>query len=172
MSLTYWLVIDCEIRVLLWSGQDRGHQGAEEPVGREGRQSRGDVPSGSSRAPGVHHHDRGLRVLLHCRQDLAGGPRGRGQRQARRTRAGHRQALRRPRKPSPGIRPQRCGGVHARHDGHRPEPRDKRDDAGSPRQTQRQPPLRLGLLPPVHADVRRRCDGSPASRLRAGPPVG
>ena len=46
--------------------------------------------------------------------------------------------------------------LHARHDGHDPEPRAQRSNGGRAGREDRQRALRLGLLPPLHPDVRRR----------------
>ncbi len=53
-----------------------------------------------------------------------------------------------------GLRPLRRARLDARHDGHRAEPRPERRHRGGPGQRRRRRPLRLGLLPPLHPDVR------------------
>ncbi len=45
--------------------------------------------------------------------------------------------------------------LHAGHDEHHPQPRPERRDHRRPRRQERQPALRLRLLPPLHPDVRR-----------------
>ncbi len=54
-------------------------------------------------------------------------------------------------------------GLHARHDGHRAQPRPQRPDRAGPGAAQRRPALRLGQLSPLHPDVWLR-------RARRGPP--
>ena len=79
----------------------------------------------------------------------------------------HRQEVRRPREPPAGFRPFRRPGLHARHDGHHPEPGPERGRGGGHGQEVRQPPLGVGLLPPLHPDVLRRGHGSGQEVLRA-----
>ena len=64
--------------------------------------------------------------------------------------------VRRPEEPAARVRPLRRARLDAGHDGHHPQPRAQRPDRRSARQEDRQPALRLGLLPPLRADVRRR----------------
>ena len=62
---------------------------------------------------------------------------------------------RRCRRPAAGQRPIRRQVLHAGHDGHDPQPRPERRDRRWPGHQERQPALRLRLLPPLHPDVRR-----------------
>ena len=65
---------------------------------------------------------------------------------------------------------QRRARLDAGHDGHRPQPRAQRRVGRGPRPRDRQRALRLGLLPPARADVRRRRlrrPGRRASRTRS-----
>ena len=60
------------------------------------------------------------------------------------------------RRPAAGLRAQRRQVLHARDDGHHPEPGPERPLGGGPEGQDRQRPLRQGLLPPLHPDVRQR----------------
>ena len=60
--------------------------------------------------------------------------------------------------------------LHARHDGHGPEPGAERPDHPRPDPHVRQRALRLGRLPPVHPDVRQRGHGHREGRVRAHHP--
>ena len=79
----------------------------------------------------------------------------------------HRQEVRRSGEPPAGLRPFRRPGLHARHDGHHPEPGPERGRGGRHGQEVRQPPLGLGLLPPLYPDVLRRGHGGGQEVLRA-----
>ncbi len=57
--------------------------------------------------------------------------------------------------------------LDAGHDGHHPEPRPQRPDRREPEGADRQRPLRLRQLPPLHPDVRRRRPRDSEGRLRA-----
>ena len=70
------------------------------------------------------------------------------------------------------VRPLRLQVLHARHDGHGPEPGPERPDDPGPHPHDRQRALRLGRLPPVHPDVRQRGDGHREGRVRAHHPRG
>ena len=76
--------------------------------------------------------------------------------------------LRRRPEPPAALRPLRRPGVHARHDGHRAEPRTQRRHRRGPGRRQRQPALRLGLLPALHHHVQQRGAGRRARPLRGG----
>ena len=71
----------------------------------------------------------------------------------------HRQEVRRSGQPPAGLRPFRRPGLHARHDGHHPEPGPERRGGGGHGPEVQQPPLGLGLLPPLYPDVLRRGHG-------------
>ncbi len=58
--------------------------------------------------------------------------------------------------PAVGLLPLGCPREHARHDGHGAQHRPQRPDGRSPGQAVGQRALRLGQLPPLRADVRRR----------------
>ena len=76
-----------------------------------------------------------------------------------------RQEVRRSREPPAGFRALRRPRLHARHDGHHPQPGPQRHRGGGPGQVHQQPPLCLRLLPPVHPDVLRRGDGAAQEAL-------
>ena len=61
-----------------------------------------------------------------------------------------------PRRPAARVRAQRRPRLHAGHDGHGPQPRPQRRVGRRPGRAHRPRSLRLGLLPPPRADVRRR----------------
>ena len=67
-----------------------------------------------------------------------------------------RQEVRRPEEPAARLGPLRRARLDARHDGHDPQPRPQRPDRRGARDEDRQRALRLGLLPPLRPDVRRR----------------
>ena len=56
--------------------------------------------------------------------------------------------------------------LHARHDGHHPQPRPQRPERRSAGQAQQQSALRLRLLPPLDPDVRQRRARHPEARFR------
>ena len=67
--------------------------------------------------------------------------------------------------PAAGQRALRREVLHAGHDGHHPQPRPERRDGRSRSGQERQPALRLRLLPPLHPDVRRGGARSPRSTI-------
>ena len=70
--------------------------------------------------------------------------------------------VRRPEEPPDGLRPLGSAGLDAGDDGHDPEPRAERPDGRRFGASLRQPPLRLGLLPPFRGHVRGRRPGPQA----------
>ncbi len=171
MPRFYWgCLIDCqrkddkndrtEVRVCVWRPSLRGRRLHEEPAGRQGRQSGRDVQPGHPRSPRVHHHHRGLHRLLPAGRQV---PRGRDPPDRRRPaphRDDHGRALRRSPEPPPGVRALRRPRLHARHDGYGAEPGPQRHHGGGPHPVRRRQALRLRLLPPLRADVRRCGHGS------------
>ena len=118
--------------------------------------------------PGLHHLHRGLQHLL--REQQQGSRRRSTSRCAKRLahpRRAHGPEARRRDEPAAGQRPLRREVLHARHDGHHPEPRPERQDRRRPGRQERQPALRLRLLPPLHPDVRQRRARDPEGRVRA-----
>ena len=74
--------------------------------------------------------------------------------------------LGRPRRPAAGQRPVGCEVLHARDDGHRPQPRAQRPVGAGPGQADRRRALRLRLLPPLRVDVRAHRARHPRRGLR------
>ena len=140
---------------------------------RQGRQRRRDDAGARrrARAGGLHDHHRGVRRLHEGRP---GGARGAGRAGRRGARAPARStpasgsATTRTRCSSPCARRARVDARDARH---RPQPRPqrRRRSRASPSATE-QRALRLGLLPPLRADVRQRrraASRASASRTRS-----
>ena len=69
---------------------------------------------------------------------------------------GHGRAVRRAEEPAARLLPLRRPRLHAGHDGHRPQHRPQRGPPRRPHRQDRQRALRLGQLPPLRPDVRRR----------------
>ena len=136
------------------------------------RQGRGPCRDGQSRPAGaarLHHHHRGLHLLLRQRQRLSEGPRAAGRRRARAGRPHHRQELRRPRQSAAGLGALRRARLHARHDGHRAQSRPQRRDRGGAGEEIRRQALRLRFLSPLHHDVFRRGARRRPPSLRGDP---
>ncbi len=93
---------------------------------------------------------------------LPGRPRAGGGGGARRDRQGRRRALRRRDLTAARLGALRRPRLHARHDGHHPQPRSQRRDREGARRQVRQRALRLRQLSPLHPDVLQR-------RARRGP---
>ena len=70
--------------------------------------------------------------------------------------------------PAAGLVPLGRARLDAGHDGHDPEPRPQRQDRRRPGREVRQRALRLGQLPPLRRDVRRR-RARPEAREQGGP---
>ena len=71
-------------------------------------------------------------------------------------RAADRQEVRRPEEPAARLGALRRPRLDAGHDGHDPQPRPERRDRRGAGDQDRQPALRVGLLPPLRPDVLRR----------------
>ena len=143
-----------EVRLRLLGGLTRHARAA----GGQGRQRGRDDPRARRRPrPGrLHHHHRGVR-RLHGRRPLrARGARRAGGRGAGRARGAGRPEARRRRGPAAGLGAVGRARVDAGDARHRPQPRPQRPLGAGPGQGHRQRPLRLGLLPPLRADVRQR----------------
>ena len=69
------------------------------------------------------------------------------------------QEVRRREEPAARLGPLRRARLDAGHDGHDPQPRPQRQDRRGAGEEDRQRALRLGLLPPLRPDVRRRRAG-------------
>ena len=83
------------------------------------------------------------------------------------SREDHGQEARRRRRPAARLGAQRRQVLDARHDGHHPQPRSQRRFGRRPEAQDRQRPLRQGLLPAFHPDVRQRGAEHRQGRLRA-----
>ena len=83
------------------------------------------------------------------------------------------QAARRRRRPAAGVGALGCRVLDAGDDGHRPQPRAQRRVGRRPGPADRQPALRVRLVPPLRADVRqdraRRRRRQVRARARAAP---
>ena len=119
-----------------------------------------DRPAGAAR---LHHHHRGLHRLLRQQPHLPGRPEGPGRRRSRRIETGVGLNFGDQAQSAAGLGPLRRARVDARHDGHGAQPRPERRDRRGPRRGRRRSALRLGLLSPLHPDVRPR-------RARRRPP--
>ena len=134
---------------------------------RQGRQPRRDGQHRPARASGIHHHLPDLHGVRQRRQRLAGRRRSTPSHEYRRRPGGaHGQEARRRRGPAARVRPLRRPILHARHDGHGAEPRPQRRVHQRPHQADREPALRLGLLPPLHPDVLQRRHGARRRSVR------
>ena len=115
-------------------------------------------------APRLHHHHRRL-PGLHGRR-VARRAVGRGQAGPGPAREEDGQAPRRPRRPAARERPVGGQVLHARDDGHGPQPRAQRRVGAGPGQADRRRALRLRLLPAVRVDVRAHRARHPRRGLR------
>ena len=114
--------------------------------------------------PGLHHFDRRL-PRLHGRR-LAQGARRRGGERPRPAREGHGQVHRRRRRPLARVGALGCQVLHARHDGHGPQPRPQRRVRGGAGQADGGRALRLRLVPPLHRHVRPHRAGAAGRGVR------
>ena len=110
-------------------------------------------------------------LLLRERPELPEGPREGRRAAPRRRREEARQEVRRPEEPAPRLGPLRRPRLDAGDDGHDPQPRPERRDGRGARGGVGQPALRLGLLPPLRRDVRRRRPRPQAGRQARARPV-
>ncbi len=115
----------------------------------------------------LHHHHRSLHRLLRQQPQLPGRAEGPGGRRAGPHRGCRRPQVRRQGQAAAGVRALRRARLHAGHDGHRAEPRpERRHRARASADGAGRSALRLGLLPPLHPDVRLRGAGRRPSPLR------
>ncbi len=84
------------------------------------------------------------------------GPEGPGGGRSGAPRGRHRQEVRRPQGPAARVGALRRPRLHAGHDGHHPQPGSQRRHVAGGDRPDRQPALRLRLLPPLRLHVRRR----------------
>ena len=142
--------------------------GDEGPPRRQGGQpGRDDLGAGPAGAARVHHRHHRLSRLhggrLARRADRRGGQ-GPGP-----AREDDGQADRRSRRPPAGVGAVRGQVLHARDDGHRPQPRPQRPVGRGPGQADRRRAVRLRLLPAVHRHVRPHRAGHPRRGVRRPP---
>ena len=98
--------------------------------------------------------------------DLSRRPRRAGRRRHRRDRGGRRPPVRRPGRSAAGLGPLRRPRLDAGHDGYGAQSRAERRNGPRAGRQRRRPPLRLGQLPPLHPDVRRRRARRRSRRVR------
>ena len=122
---------------------------------RQGRRARGDDRARRSRSCRLHDHDRCLPRLHGRRQAGARGARRRGGHAHRRARGALGEALRRPVRPAARLCSLGRGDLDAGDDGHDPQPRPHRRRGRGPGGVDREPALRLRLVPAADPDVRR-----------------
>jgi hypothetical protein len=137
----------------------------EEPARRQGRQPGRDVPPGHPRTARLHDQHRGLHRVYPVGSPAgprraAGDDRRRGARGRGRHRGRDGQALRQRGRPAAAVGALGRTRLDAGDDGHHPQPGPERRGRRRPGRPQRQRALRLGQLPPLHPDVRRRGDGA------------
>ena len=109
-----------------------------------------DRPPGPGR---LHDRHPRLRGVLQGQPQAPQGHRRRGQGRPGQAREGRRQEARRLQGSPARLRPLRRRPLDARHDGDHPQPRPQRQVGRGPRRQDRQSPLRLRQLPPLHPDV-------------------
>ena len=134
--------------------QDGRQRIDEAAARRQGREPRRDVPHRPAGAARLHGHDRGLHLLLRQQAHVSAAAQGPDAVGHRRHRAADRQEARRSAEPAAGVGPLRRPRLDAGHDGHDPQPRSQRPDGRGAGHQDRQPALRVGLLPPLRPDVR------------------
>ena len=158
-----------EVRLLLRRRQGRRRPDDEGPARRQGLRPRRDDQRRPAGAPGLHDHDRGLQPLLRARAQGAGRRRaGDGGEPARSSRRWPGQQFGSTDEPAARVGPLGREVLDARHDGHDPQPRPERRDGRGAEGPDRQRPVRLRQLPPLHADVRQRRARDPEGRVREG----
>ena len=135
---------------------------------RQGNRTRRDDPAGNPGARRLHDHDRRL-PRVHARRRHPRGARP-GDRRADRTARGEgRQAVRRLRRPAARVRALRRRDLDAGDDGHDPQRRHERRRGARSRASDRQPGVRVRLLPASDPDVRRDRGRDRAGHLQGRP---
>ena len=118
----------------------------------------------------LHHHHRGLQRLLRGRQAVPDGLWDQVV-AALATGARDRQGLRRRGEPAPRLRPLRRQVLHARHDGHRPQPGPQPGNAAGPHHADRQrrasPTTRTAASSSCSADIVLEHPGRDVRRARS-----
>ena len=146
----------------------RGFRQNARPPRRQGRGRRGDDTGGHARAPWLHDHDRGVPCVLQVRRQISEGPVGASPPRAEDPRTQRAQKARRPQGPAAGERALGRQVLHARDDGHRPQPGSERPHAGGPAGADRRRAVRARRVPPLRADVRQDREGHRRRSLRGG----
>ena len=156
-----------EIRLPIRGREGRRQRLDEAAAGRQGRQSGGDEPHRAAGASGLHPHHRGLHALLCQQAYLSGDPRGAGEGGHGRHRETHGDEVRQHGGDAAArFRALRRPRLDARHDGHHPQSGAQRPDRAGTCDRHQERAFRLGLLPPLRPDVRRRGDGRAEARGR------
>ena len=117
--------------------------------------------------PGFTISTEACNLLLQEPREASAGCQGGDRGEPREARACDRQEARRSEKPAARLRPFGGEVLHARHDGHGPQPRTERQDGGRACAEVPQPPVCVRFLPPLPDDVLRRGARPPQERLRA-----
>ena len=167
MGVASGLVPANAIRLLLRRRESRRHRQDEGHSRRQGRGPRRDDKPRAAGSARLHHHDRGV-PLLHEGEALAQGARGRGAGRNRARREAHQEGLRLEGRAAPLLRALGRARLDAGHDGHRPQPRAQRRDGARAREEVGQRAVRVGQLPALRRDVRRRGARHPLRPVRAG----
>ena len=139
-------------------GTADGNKDMKDTARRQGRRPGRDDQRRACRCrPGFTISTAGLQRLLRERQASC-RPRStsRSTRPSRSSRRCMGKKLGDRRRSAAGLGALRREVLHARHDEHHPEPGPERPVGRGPGGQDRQPALRLGLLPPLHPDVRQR----------------
>ena len=136
---------------------------------RQGRQPRRDGQSRPAGTAGIHHHHRGLHLLLRSRQNLSERAQRPGRSRAGCGRQDRRPAVRRPRQPAAGLGAIGRARLDAGHDGHRAQSRPQRHHRRGAGRKLRRPPLRLRFLPALHHHVFERGARPRTSSVRGDP---
>ena len=151
-----------KVRLLLRQRQGRRQRHDEGAARRQGRQPRrDDAASACPCRPASPSPPRSAPTTTPTSSTYPAGARrpdrGRHRRSIERD---HGHEVRRPEEPAARLRPLRRPRLDARHDGHDPQPRPQRRRPSTASSTAtEQRALRLGQLPPLRADVRRRRAG-------------
>ncbi len=134
--------------------------GDEGPPRRQGRQpGRNDLGTRAARPARLHHRNHRLSCLYGG--GMARGVDRRGGQGTGPAGEEDGEADRRPERPAAGVGPVRRQVLHARDDGHGPQPWPQRPVGRGPGQADRRRAVRLRLLPPLHRHVRPHRAGHP-----------
>ena len=143
--------------VYLFGTKDRRRRLAEAPFWAERAPTWPKCAGSGCRCPPASRSRRRSAPIITPTAHLSGGPRRRRSKAgiaSIEAQVGH--EVRRPGESAARVRPLRRPRLDAGHDGHDPQPGPQRQDRRRPGAQDRQRALRLGLLPPLRPDVRRR----------------